>query len=136
MSGKKGRDEIRKLKAEFDRWLPPPKTETERRRDRTEFTGLFVFSIVDSAHAYRDRRRGGERDPGTDQLSSTQKLGLALSYHPFDPPESVKAAARGVLYEEPDNLMGEALTAKSNALMAEVIRLSLERLNAELEGQC
>ena len=131
---KKGRDELRKLKAEFDQWLPPPKTEAERERDRNEFTDIFVQDVLKHARLYQTNRRIGGADPDDMRLlTSTQQLGLGVSYRGDEPPPQAKDAVLRILHEEPGGCMDETFTAESNALMEEVFRLSLEAFNRELE---
>jgi hypothetical protein len=128
-------ERAKKLKEEFDRWLPPKKTEAERERERNEFTDIFVQDVLKHARLYHTNRRGGGADPDDMRLlTGTQQLGLGVSYRGEEPPPQANDAVLRVLHEEPGGYMDETLTAEGNALMEEVFRLSLEAFNGELEA--
>jgi len=128
---------LARLQRDFDRWLPPKKSAAERERDRNEFTEMFVADVTEHARTYYTNRRIGYPDPeDMGMLTRNQQLGLGASYRGHEPPPRIKQAVLNALHEEPvGGIIDEPFAAKINSLMAEVFRLSLERLNAELEEQ-
>jgi hypothetical protein len=128
--------EARRLKEAVDAILPPELTPEERKAEREKFVGTWVSGIVEEAHEARDRRLRGEPEPLTlETMSGLQIQGAACSWRGNPPPPEIIKALRGYTHAEPDSLIGPELTERFNAATKEVLKMSIDRFNAELEGR-